>query len=144
MEDFIQKKVDRLIKKHKTNNPFEIASGENILVLVEPLGSINGYYNKFVRQKMIHINSNLSYTRQLYTCGHELGHSILHPNSNTPFLRDNTFYSINKFEREANIFSSKLLIPKDLINAYEGYTLEQIALFECIPIELLKLRFNMP
>lgn len=143
MRDFIQKEVDRLVKKHKTNNPFEIASGENILVLVEPLGSINGYYNKFVRQKMIHINSDLSYTKQLFTCGHELGHSVLHTNANTPFLRDNTFYSINKLEREANIFVSTLLIPKYIINTYEGYTLEEIALREYIPIELLKLRFNV-
>jgi hypothetical protein len=36
----IKGKVDSLVKKHKTNNPFEIASAENIIILLEPLGSI--------------------------------------------------------------------------------------------------------
>lgn len=135
--------VNNLVKKHKTNNPFELASGENVIVLLEPLGSTNGYYNKIFRQKFIHINNNLSYTKQLYTCAHELGHVVLHPNANTPFLRDNTFYSVNKLELEANIFTSKLLIPIDIIDYYKDLTLEQISVAENIPLQLLKLRFNI-
>lgn len=143
MINIISIKVNKLVKKHKTNNPFDIATGENILVIKEPLGSINGYYNKFVRQKMIHVNSDLSYTKQIYTCGHELAHAVIHPNSNTPFLISNTFYSVNKLERQANMFAAILLIPKDIFIAYKDYTLEQIALSENIPLELLKLRYDM-
>ncbi|SQB33961.1 ImmA/IrrE family metallo-endopeptidase [Clostridium cochlearium] len=143
MKNVIHKSVEFLVKKHKTNNPFEIASAENIIVIEEPLGSINGYYNKFVRQKMIHVNSDLSYSKQLFTCGHELGHAIHHPNANTPFLMNNTFYSINKLERQANMFAAQLLIPADIFIYYEGYSFEHISKAEYIPIELLKLRYEM-
>lgn len=101
--DFIQEKVTRLYKKYNTKNPFELAKLLNITILYEELGEINGYYNSYVREKMIHINNNLDYKKQLFTCAHELGHAIMHPNSSTPF-------SINKLEMEANQFAIDLLI----------------------------------
>ena len=60
---------------------------------------------------------------------HELGHAILHPKSNTPFLRANTLYSVNKLETEANRFMALLLHPATEIQDYAqcGYTLYQIA-----------------
>ncbi|WP_315074209.1 ImmA/IrrE family metallo-endopeptidase [uncultured Clostridium sp.] len=78
MNGFIIDEVKRLKKKHKTNNPFDIAEGEKIIILREPLGSIKGYYNKYVRQKFIHINSDLSNIDQLIICSHELGHAHIH------------------------------------------------------------------
>jgi Zn-dependent peptidase ImmA (M78 family) len=143
MRDNIDNEIDKLVKKYRTNNPFDIARGENIIIFKEPLGSINGYYNKFVRQKMIHVNEDLTYSNQLFTCGHELGHAIFHPNANTPFLINNTFYSVDKLERQANYFAAKLLIPADILKVYVGYTLEHIACAESIPLPLLKLRFNI-
>lgn len=143
LRDNINNKIEKLVKKYKTNNPFEIAKGENIIIIKEPLGLINGYYNKFVRQKMIHVNEDLSYSKQLFTCGHELGHAIFHPNANTPFLISNTFYSVNKLEKQANYFAARLLIPSDILTVYSGYTLEQIACCESIPLPLLKVRFNI-
>jgi len=143
MRNIIDYEIDKLVEKYKTNNPFDIAKGENIIIFKEPLGSINGYYNKFVRQKMIHVNEDLTYSKQLFTCGHELGHAIFHPNANTPFLINNTFYSVDKLERQANYFAARLLIPGDIFLIYEGYTLDQIACAESIPIPLLKLRFNI-
>ena len=70
MREYIKKEVVKLVKKYKTRNPFEIAKNENIIVIYEELGSINGYYNKFARQKFIHINSNLSEQMQIVTCAH--------------------------------------------------------------------------
>lgn len=143
MRHNIDNEIDKLVKKYKTNNPFDIAKSKNIIIIKEPLGSINGYYNKFVRQKIIHVNEDLSYTKQLYTCGHELGHALLHPNANTPFLINSTFYSVSKLEKQANYFAARLLIPPNILTAYEGYTIEQIACAESIPLPLLKLRFNI-
>lgn len=143
MKTLIESKIDKLFCKHKTNNPLEIAKAEGIIVIREPLGSINGYYNKFVKQKIIHVNSDLSYTSQLFTCGHELGHAILHEDSNTPFLINNTFYSINKLERQANMFSAYLLIHPNIFSDYCGYSFDYISKCEHIPTELLKLRYEM-
>ncbi|GAA0061700.1 MAG: ImmA/IrrE family metallo-endopeptidase [Clostridium botulinum] len=143
MKNVIQESVNKLVKQYKTNNPFDIANAKNIIVIKEPLGSINGYYNKFVRQKIIHINADLTYSKQLFTCAHELGHAIHHPNANTPFLVNNTFYSVNKLERQANMFAASLLIPSDIFFHYEGYSFEYISSAEYIPIELLRLRYEM-
>ena len=145
MDDFIIREVERLKKKYGTNNPFEIAEGEKIIIYKEPLGTIRGYYNKYVRQKSIHINCNLSERQQYVTCGHELAHARLHPNANTPMFRENTFYSINKLERQANKFDAHLLIDIESIDKYllENYSYEQIAAALNLPVELIKIRFNI-
>ena len=86
----IRKKTNSLKKRYGTDNPFDIAKYLGIKVIFEPLGSISGYYNKQLRMKQIHINHDLSDHDQLFTCAHELGHAIMHPDANTPFLRKRT------------------------------------------------------
>ena len=56
----IKQRVNRLCRKYGTRDPFELAERMNILVVREPLGSINGYYNQCYRQKFIHINEELA------------------------------------------------------------------------------------
>lgn len=121
--------TDILKKKYDTNNPFKIAKELNIIILYEELGTIKGYYNSFSRQKFIHINNNLCEEEKLFTCAHELGHALMHPKANTPFLKNNTLFSINRLEIEANQFAVDLLINdfelKTLIeeNLYTTYQL---------------------
>lgn len=40
-------------------NPYEIAKTNRIVVILEPLGNIHGYYNKAHGQRFIHINDRL-------------------------------------------------------------------------------------
>lgn len=108
----IKKEVGKLIKTHETSNPFDIAKEKGIVVTYEPLGSIFGYYSKSHRCKVIHINDYLTDQQQMFTCAHELGHAILHPNENTPFLKANTLYSTDKIEVEANEFAIELLFKQ--------------------------------
>lgn len=119
--------VSCLIKKHKTRNPFELASALSIKILFEELGSIKGYYNKPLRMKQIHINCNLDQQMQLFTCAHELGHAILHPNASTPFLRSSTLLSVDKLEIEANKFATTLLIPNEVMLENQNLTVEQLS-----------------
>lgn len=107
--------IKLICNEHQTRNPFEIASAMDILVIFERLGTINGYYNKILRTKQIHINVLLSDSVKQYVCAHELGHAILHPDSNTPFLQNNTFLSVDKIEKEANQFAVELLIPNETL-----------------------------
>lgn len=127
MKDNIHDYVKRLCKKYKTNNPFEIAEMKNILIIKEELGSLDGYYNMPYRQKQIHINCNLSGSREKYACAHELGHALMHPKSNTVFLKSDTLLSVDKLETEADTFAMELLVPDDLIDEYKHYTTEQLA-----------------
>lgn len=125
----IKQKVDFLCKEFETRDPFEIAKQLDIQIIIEPLGSIKGYYSSSYRIKFIHINQDLSPDTQRQVCAHELGHAILHPKCSTPFLRANTLFSIDKLEKEANCFMALLLHPTEEIFEYaaDGNTIYQIA-----------------
>lgn len=133
----IKKRVLTLCRKHGTKDPFALAEQLHIIVLRERLGSINGYYNQCYRQKFIHINEELEPYRQRFTCAHELGHAILHPKANTPFLRESTLFCVSRLEREANCFAAELLCPDEVLREYPGYSTAQLAQLLGIREELL-------
>lgn len=103
--------VLNLISTHGTNNPSRIAAERDITVLFEDLGkNIWGYYTCVRRIPVIHVNQRLEGFHRIFTLGHELGHHFLHTGINTPFLKRNTLFSIDRIEREANGFSLCLMI----------------------------------
>lgn len=130
----------RLIYEYKTINPFELCDFLCISVVCCDLPvNISGFYQLILNRKIIYINDNLSYARKKYICAHELGHSVMHSNYNSLFLINHSHFIINKFEKEANMFASALLlyeqelspehimnlskssgIPADVINLYFG------------------------
>lgn len=134
--------ADRICKKHHTRDPFEIAEQRNIIVLFEPLGSIRGYYSKSLRQRFIHINQDLEERQALFTCGHELGHSILHPNINTPFLRASTFFSVNKLEVQANQFSVSMIFSDEELVRMLAWPLCDVARYMGVPEILAEYRMR--
>ena len=133
----IKKKVLWLCRKYGTRDPFILAEELNIMVLRERLGSIYGYYNQCYRQKFIHINEELEPYRQRFTCAPELGHAVLHPKANTPFLRESTLFCVSRLEREANCFAAELLCPDEVLREYPGYSTAQLAQMLGIREELL-------
>ncbi|MGK4043712.1 ImmA/IrrE family metallo-endopeptidase [Heyndrickxia oleronia] len=117
---WIHDKVKELKEKCKTNDPFEIATLQNIQVVPWNLHEeINGFYKYDRRNKYIFVNNNLSEEMQRFVCAHELGHAILHPRANTPFLRTNTFFSVDRIEVEANTFAVHLLVRGEDFQNYE-------------------------
>lgn len=132
----------QLIKRYGTNNPFEIAAQKNVMVLYEQLGDILGYFNTYKRISMIHINSESGEMEQRYTCAHELGHCILHPKVNTPFLKKNTLLSVDRIEREANKFAVELLMPDDLLYEYRDTStaIQEAAAIYGVPQEVVHLK----
>lgn len=141
----IKDKVNYVIKKYGTRDPFRIAKEKGILIMYEDLGSIQGYYTMRFRTKQIHINRNIPYHLQKFTAAHELGHAILHPNESTPFLKNCTLQVVDKLEIEANKFAVELLIPDSDIAEYSdsSFTIEQIARIYGYTVELLKLKENL-
>ncbi|MFD0710576.1 ImmA/IrrE family metallo-endopeptidase [Paenibacillus sp. GCM10027626] len=106
-----KKKARELILTHGTNSPLEIAAQKNYKVLYEDLGKNTwGYFTRINRIPCIHINNRLNYEITIFAGAHELGHGILHPGVNTPFLRSNTLFSVDKLERQANRFAIHLMI----------------------------------
>nr|DAT53638.1 MAG TPA: IrrE protein [Caudoviricetes sp.] len=132
--------VEKLIKKHNTNDPFEICKALDIVVRVENLGNIFGYCDTHFRMRSIHINENVPEHLQAFVCAHELGHTLLHKNVNTPFLSKNTLFSIDKIERQANTFAVELLLPDSLLREYKDINFYGLAQCAGIPkgLEMLK------
>jgi len=125
-----------LIRRYGTNNPFSIAEARGIPVLFEPLGATLGYFTTYKRISIIHINQSLDEDWQRFVCSHELGHSLIHPKLNTPFLRSNTLYPIDRIEREANEFAVCLLSGTDKPAPDEAT--QQLFLRCGIPLEMLR------
>ena len=118
--NWIQREIDKIIKRHKTNCPFEISDQKNIHVVHWDLHEeIWGFYRYERRNRFIFINDNLDFYLKRYVCAHELGHAVLHTKINTPFLKANTFYSVDRIEREANEFAVNLLLCNENLQDYE-------------------------
>lgn len=132
----IEKIVDHLIKKHGTSNPYKLAEFLGILVVFEPLGTIYGYYSRTNRTKVIHINENATEGQKSFICCHELGHAILHPNSNARFLKKNTLFTTDKIELEANYFAVQLLFSKNFFE--EQVSIQEAVELYGIPKKLIK------
>ncbi|NIL31327.1 ImmA/IrrE family metallo-endopeptidase [Bacillus thuringiensis] len=140
----IKEYVLKIAKKHGTTNPFEIAKRKNIIVLFEDLGNTLGFYNTYKRFKFIHINNEINETTQRFVCAHELGHALLHPKANTPFLRNKTFFSVDRLEVEANTFAVELLLPDEMISEYQdtNLSIQEMAAIFGIPGNFFQLKTN--
>ncbi|MGX5506043.1 ImmA/IrrE family metallo-endopeptidase [Bacillus toyonensis] len=138
----IKEYVLKIVKKHSTANPFEIAKRKNILVLFEDLGNTLGFYNTYKRFKFIHINNRIDESIQRFVCAHELGHALLHPKANTPFLRNKTLFSIDRLEIEANTFAVELLLPDEMISEYQdtNLSIQEVAEIYGIPKSFARLK----
>lgn len=134
----IRSMVRQIIKKHNTYDPLQIASEKQIVIFYENFKNIWGYYNSSKRISMIHVNVNLDEHLQRFVVAHELGHRILHPHINVPFLRSNTLQSIDRIEYEANRFAVELLMPDEILQT--GISVYEAANICGIPAEVAHLK----
>ncbi|BBU40726.1 ImmA/IrrE family metallo-endopeptidase [Aeribacillus pallidus] len=142
MAEKIKQVVEKMIRKHGTNNPFEIASQKGIVLMFESLGKIYGYHHTFHRIQIIHINDELNEPMKRFVCAHELGHAVLHPELSTSFLRKNTLFCMDKIEREANEFAVELLLSDEVLYTSQGTdaTIYEAAAAYGIPREVVHLK----
>ncbi|WP_342512843.1 ImmA/IrrE family metallo-endopeptidase [Sporosarcina sp. FSL K6-1522] len=140
---WIKAVVENLTRQYGTNDPFKLASLLNIHIVYWDLHhEIQGFYKYDRRNKYIVINSNLSSWKQLYVLAHELGHSMMHPRVNTPFLREKTFLSVDRIEVEANTFAVELLLPDEALHEYKDSSLSisEVAGIHGVPEEVAHLK----
>lgn len=141
---YIEEIFSKLVKKHKTVNVYELCGLEHITYRELDLHpEINGIYQYVLRNRIITINKNLSPKLKQITCEHELGHAILHKKYNCNYLKNSTFLNVNKFEREADIFSSLFEIPILSKDMMIGKTLDEIAYELNVPKYLIELRYSI-
>lgn len=138
----LKKKVDVLVKKYKTRDPFEIIRGLNVILVFAPLVETRGFYQYFQRNNIIYINENLPHHEQMFVCAHELGHMFLHKKANAIFMDTRTHFNTYKYEIEADTFAMHLLIGDDALVEYENYTIDQISHLLGYQKELIELRLK--
>ncbi|WP_322006507.1 ImmA/IrrE family metallo-endopeptidase [Clostridium butyricum] len=144
-----KKKVENLVKRFKTRDPFTIAKELGIIIKYKNLSSDfpKGMFQKHLRRKFIILNMNRIYDENelRMVMAHEFGHAILHSDDIAFFLHDHTFYSRGRFEREANAFAAELLIDTNLIDEVhmKNYSINQLACFYSVPAKLIKIKFNI-
>ncbi|QUH28299.1 ImmA/IrrE family metallo-endopeptidase [Vallitalea guaymasensis] len=139
---WIKHKINNLLEQYGTNEPTELADYLGIAIIYEYLGNNNGLYINQNGCKFIVVNKNLDYYDQRVIIAHELGHAVLHSNLNMAYLENNTYYSRDKFEYQANYFVANLLLPdgfeKDV--DFEGMSINQISGLVGMPIELVNIK----
>ena len=122
-----KQKAKELISKFDISNPFHLADILNINVNFMDIGNLKGYVTKQYNIECIVINSDLSEYEQEFTCFHELGHILLNHNHNSVFLSTKTFLNVNKFENEANMFATHMILSKYNKDELQELTIEQIS-----------------
>lgn len=127
-----------------SNNPFELCSCLDITVLIHDLGDeLLGFFQRTDNDiEILHINNRLNYYKRKYVCGHELGHAILQPDISISFFIENPLLLQNVYEIEADTFVAELLLEDNILEKYEGFTIEQIAAAENVPKRLVELKFR--
>lgn len=135
-----------IINKYNTSNIYELCDFLNIMVKVDPLGSTKGYFLNIDESYFITLNSELDEWEKQVVLAHELGHAVLHKDTNICFLKSYTYSVTNKLENEANEFAAHLLIGDDALNSFsKGYdyvTVEQMGKHFQVPVELVMYKIN--
>ncbi len=136
--------AEELIARWHTNDPFELCSALDVLVLNVPLSAeIRGFYQYAVNTHIIYLNQSLDDRQRKFVCAHELGHVLLHPQDNRIFLDTATHLLTTRLEAAANRFACHLLYPEDSVFfEYPEYTVEQTAAYLALPAELVQYRID--
>ena len=122
-----------------TRDPFALCEALGIAVLFTDLPPITkGFFFVLQGKKIINISQHLPEEERRAVCAHELGHALLHPTANTPFLAANTNLVVGRYEREADYFSACLLLD-DWGDSWEGCTLEHLAAEGQLPLPTVQL-----
>lgn len=146
MSKYIKGKVIDLINKHKTSDVYELCDCLNIKIKKDPLGSTKGYYLNVDGDCFITLNCDLEEWEVRIVLAHELGHAVLHKETNICFLKNYTYSNTNKMENEANEFAAHVLIKDKALSifskGYDHVTVEQLSKHFRVPEELIMYKFE--
>ena len=138
----IKERVNKLVRKYKTRDPFEMIKGMNVILVFYPLDGVRGFYQYFQRNNIIYIDETLSDHDKAFVLAHEIGHMILHKKSNAIFMDSRTQFRTSKYENEANKFAIELLISDESLSEHSDCTIEQLSRIYCYHQKLIELRLK--
>lgn len=138
-------RIKEIVRKlkiiHENDTPLDIIKYRNIVVCyLDEICVSRGAYENLCGVQFIYINTKLCDYERRMTYAHELGHSILHPNVDTHYLKKIAPHTLVKYENEAKLFAAEFLLSDDIFNDYSSYTIFDIARDQCVSVELVKLK----
>ena len=147
MKNTLYDKVQGLVKKYATRDPFSLAKALGIEVKYNSdFKSLKGFYYVLNRKRYIVINDNVDENEKKIVLAHEIGHDRLHRDLVTVAgLQEFVLYDMkNRPEYEANVFAAELLLADDdvLELARDGYDIEQMAKLLSTDINLAALKVS--
>lgn len=111
-------RVRNLVEKYDTSDPYQLAKELNCLVYFADLPTtVNGFWKRVLRRRIIVINENLSEWKQAAVLCHELGHVVLH-RGYVAFFARNISFSSSRMEREADEFAERLMLYRYDLDEY--------------------------
>ncbi len=137
----VKKTVARLVKRHKTTNPFQIADALGVLYQIGACKN-EGCYMFLKNHRYIFLSDRLQGAELNLVMAHELGHALLDRKENCYFIKNKTLLLTSRFERRANLFAACLLISDSFLKEYSWCTQEQLSNITGYPKELIALRLE--
>lgn len=113
---YIYTEVERLVRKYKTRDPFEIMDNMNIIVGESSrFKNLKGYCFMSCKTIYVMISSFLYEEEKNIVAAHELGHIVLHRSMlKMAPMQDSRLYNMqNNTEYQANLFAADLLVKDD-------------------------------
>ena len=141
----IYKFVEKIKRKYRTDNPYEIAEICDVDVVCRKLGTLKGMYTVSKNIPCIFLNEELDEHMEKVVLFHELGHHFMHRYNAVSTFKEHTLYDMSsKMEIEANIFAANFMISDEDVeqNSCYQYTSEQLARELFVPHEILLIKLG--
>lgn len=135
--------LDRLAYDAPPISPLDIAASFGLTIslvsMPDEYSDVAGFLDE--AQKIIFINKDETFTRQMFTVAHELGHFLLHkdiiqsnPDEYKILYRNAALQDGSVLEQEANCFAANLLVPSNMLKKYQEFPNTTLAtLFQVSP-----------
>ena len=146
--DLISSVVEKLCRKYRTRDPYELCKALGVKIRLKDLGTdIKAYYFYQSRISNIVLNWNVSESVRLILTGHELGHDQLHRDiaKIKGFQETELFVASSPNEYEANVFAAELLIDEKrlLLLLNDDVPFFDMAMELDVPPALLDFKFRV-
>ncbi|GHV29421.1 hypothetical protein FACS189481_2150 [Clostridia bacterium] len=124
--DRISQSVEKLIQQYKTNDPWHLCEKLGIMVIISDLpAGVRGFYHRVAERQIICINKWVDTVQMKMVCAHELGHAVLHKNSNMCTGLESTI----ELEQEAEAFKEQLLHVRVFDGEFRAFGYDEIIEF---------------
>ena len=137
---YVRAAVAKLALQYGTRCPYELADHMGIEIIEFPFRQIRGLLISWEGRTIIGVRSSLPPHEKRAIIAHEIGHQELHPfSAGHFFIRENTYFVPERFEREADLFAAALLLDK---HPWEGETMTEYSGRSGVPARLVKVMWG--